>query len=199
VLFDLDLYLLRHGDAGRRMVVAAGEDSGDIPLTIAGREEVAVIARSIKDLNLKFNAIVTSPLKRAVQTAKIIAKVLAMEKGLSIWKELVPEGNRSKLYNKLNQYTRESTILMIGHQPYLTNIMCDMIFQKNRVNQLGQINLKKAGLAKIRVISLTPNISGELRWLLTPRILKSLAKAGSKSKSSPAYKKKKKVSGSNKG
>ena len=199
MLFDLDLYLLRHGDAGRGMVVAAGEDSGDVPLTIAGREEIAVIARSIKDLNLKFNAIVTSPLKRAVQTSKIIAKILAMEKRLSIWNELVPEGNRSKLYNKLNQYTRESTILMIGHQPYLTNIMCDMIFQKNRVNQLGKIDLKKAGLAKIRVISLTPNVSGELRWLLTPRILKSLAKGGSKSKSSAAYKKKERVSGSNKG
>lgn len=93
-----------------------------------------------------------------------------MEKRISIWNELLPEGNRSKLYNKLNQYTRESSILMIGHEPYLSNIMYDMIFQK-RVNQLGRINLKKAGLAKIRVISLTPNISGELRWLLTPRIL----------------------------
>ncbi|MGB6532288.1 MAG: phosphohistidine phosphatase SixA [Candidatus Nitrosopolaris sp.] len=194
----MDLYLLRHGDAGRRISVAAGQDSGDVPLTIAGREEIAVLARSIKDLNLKFDAIITSPLKRAIQTAKIIAKVLTMEKRISIWNELVPEGNRSKLYNRLNQYKRESTILMVGHQPYLTNIIYDMIFQK-RVNQLSQINLKKAGLAKIRVISLTPNISGELRWLLTPRILKSLAKDGSKSKSSAAYKKKEKVSGSNKG
>ncbi|MGC1929333.1 MAG: phosphohistidine phosphatase SixA [Candidatus Nitrosopolaris sp.] len=191
----MDLYLLRHGDAGKRMAVAAGADFGDVPLTIAGREEIAIVARSVKDLNLKFSAIVTSPLKRAVQTAKIIAKALAMEKKISIWNELVPEGNRSKIYNKLNQYTRESTILMIGHQPYLSNIMYDMIFQKNRVNQLGRINLKKAGLAKMRVISLTPNISGELRWLLTPRILKSLAKGRSKSKSFAANKKKEKVSG----
>ena len=56
--------------------------------------------------------------------------------------------------------------------------------------QLGRINLKKAGLAKIRVISLTPNISGELRWLITTRILRSLEKGGSKSKSSAASKKK---------
>jgi phosphohistidine phosphatase len=74
-----------------------------------------------------------------------------MEKRISICNELVPEGNRSKLYDLLNQYTRESTILMVGHQPYLTNIICDMIFQK-RINHIGQINLKKAGLAKIRVI-----------------------------------------------
>jgi hypothetical protein len=53
-------------------------------------------------------------------------------------------------------------------------------------------------LAKIRVISLTPNISGELRWLLTPRILKLLAKVGSKSKSSAASKKKERVGGTDK-
>jgi hypothetical protein len=70
-------------------------------------------------------------------------------------------------------------------------MMYDMIFQKNRVNQLGRISLKKAGLVKIRVISLTPNISGELRWLLTPRILKLLEKGNSKSKSSVAKNKKK--------
>ena len=63
------------------------------------------------------------------------------------------------------------------------------------MNRLGRIDPKKAGLGKIRVISLTPNISGELRWLLTPRILKSLAKGGSKPKSSAANKKKEKVIG----
>ena len=189
--FDLDLYLLRHGDAGKRMAVAAGGNTGDVPLTIVGREEIAIIARSVKALNLRFSAIVTSPLKRAVQTAKIIAKVLAIENRISVWNDLVPEGNRSKLYNKLNQYARDSSVLMIGHEPYLSNIMYDMIFQKNRVNQLGRISLKKAGLAKIRVISLTPNISGELRWLLTPRILKLLEKGSSKSKSSAAKNKKK--------
>jgi phosphohistidine phosphatase len=190
VLHNLDLFLLRHGDAGKIMAATGGRNTGDVPLTTVGREEIAVIARSVKALNVRFSAIVTSPLKRAVQTAKIIAEVLAMEKKISVWNELVPEGNRSKLYNRLNQFPRESTVLMIGHEPYLSNIMYDMIFQKNRVNQLGRINLKKAGLAKIRVISLTPNISGELRWLITPKILKSLEKGGSKSKSSAASKKK---------
>ena len=195
----MDLYLLRHGDAGKRMAVAAGGNTGDLPLTIVGREEIAVIARSVKALNLRFSAIATSPLKRAVQTAKIIAKVLAIEDRISIWNDLVPEGDRSKLYNRLNRYTRESSVLIIGHEPYLSNMMYDMIFQKNRVNQLGRINLKKAGLAKIRVISLTPNISGELRWLLTPRILKLLEKGSSKSKSSGAKnKKKEKVGGTDK-
>ena len=95
MLFDLELYLLRHGDAGRRTAIAAGQDSGDLPLTIAGKEEITVLARSLKHLNLKFDAIISSPLKRAVQTAKLIAKALVMEKSISIWNELVPGGNRS--------------------------------------------------------------------------------------------------------
>ena len=53
--------------------VPAGQDSGDLPLTIAGREEIALVDRSVRMLNLKISAIVASPLKRAVQTAKIIA------------------------------------------------------------------------------------------------------------------------------
>jgi len=40
VLFDLELYLLRHGDAGRRTAIAAGQNSGDLSLTIAGRDEM---------------------------------------------------------------------------------------------------------------------------------------------------------------
>ncbi len=74
------------------MAVAAGGNTCDVPLTIVGREEIAIIARSVKALNLRFSAIVTSPLKRAVQTAKIIAKVLAIENRISVWNDLVPEG-----------------------------------------------------------------------------------------------------------
>ena len=102
----MDLYLLRHGDAGKRTTVVSGRNTDDVPLTTVGREEIAIIAKCVKTLNVRFSAIVSSPLKRAVQTARIIAQVLSMEK-LSVWNELAPEGNRSKLYNKLNQYTRE--------------------------------------------------------------------------------------------
>jgi hypothetical protein len=47
----------------------------------------------------------------------------------------------------------------------------------------ANIVLKKAGLAKIRITSLIPEISGELRWLLTPRLLKRLHNVRSKTPS----------------
>jgi phosphohistidine phosphatase len=45
---------------------------------------------------------------------------------------------------------------------------------KGIVRPERSIVVKRGGLAKIRIISTTPELRGELRWLLTPRILKSL-------------------------
>lgn len=175
--FDLDLFLLRHGDSGKI--------TSDPSLTVSGKQEIVMIARSIKALKLKFDAIITSPLERAIQTANIVAKVLGIHKEknkITVWNELAPEGNRLRLFNKLHQFKMESTILIIGHQPYLSNlayeIMSSGIMRKRAVGdrRATTIILKKGGLAKVRIISLIPSINGELRWLLTPRILKSLVK-----------------------
>jgi phosphohistidine phosphatase len=40
----------------------------------------------------------------------------------------------------------------------------------------GSVVLKKAGLAKIIVTSFQPKAKGELRWLLTPKHLKKVAR-----------------------
>jgi phosphohistidine phosphatase len=180
----LQLYLLRHGDAGKSVggaKIRSVDRSGvDAPLTVSGKQDIELTARSLIVLKLKFTAILTSPLKRALQTAKITAKIMGAEKELSICNELAPEGDRLKLYNRLRSLSQESSVLIIGHEPYLTNLISDMVLQKTKVRPVSSINLKKSGLAKIRVISLSPNARGELRWLLTPRILKSLGDSSSK-------------------
>jgi phosphohistidine phosphatase len=105
--------------------------------------------------------------------------------------ELLPEGDSLELYNRLQHIVSESSVLIVGHEPYLTRIKDDVISKQrrkdrsrgsatNRTSMKGMsiiersIVVKKGGLAKIRIISTTPELRGELRWLLTPRILKSL-------------------------
>jgi phosphohistidine phosphatase len=181
----LDLYLLRHGDAGKGAISGGITDAA---LTQSGKKEIAIIAGSLKALNLRISAILTSPLKRAVQTAKILARVLGIENKISVCGELAPEGNRFELSDRLHRFPQESSILIVGHEPYLTNMIYEVIFQGNKttlatktkirrevgIGAAGGIILKKAGLAKIRLNSTTPHITGELRWLVTPRIMKLL-------------------------
>jgi phosphohistidine phosphatase len=59
----MDLYILRHGEAGKRLSSSSGNKDFARPLTVTGQKEVADIAASLKYLGIKFDLITTSPLK----------------------------------------------------------------------------------------------------------------------------------------
>ena len=40
----------------------------------------------------------------------------------------------------------------------------------------GRIDIKKGGVARIRVTNLTPKLKGELRWLITPKLFRLISK-----------------------
>jgi phosphohistidine phosphatase len=70
-------YFLRHG-----LAVDAGEWSGadfDRPLTPQGHERMTLAAKTIANLGVNVDVMLTSPLVRAVQTATIVAKRLKLQ------------------------------------------------------------------------------------------------------------------------
>ena len=88
------------------------------------------------------------------------------------WDQLKPEGNRLELYRKFAQFKPESAVLVVGHEPYLSNMIAEIVFG----NPSGGIALKKSGIAKVGLVTLQPKARGELKWLLTPKHLKQLAR-----------------------
>jgi phosphohistidine phosphatase len=168
----LDLFILRHGYAEKRLP----DPTKDIQrqLTGSGKKEVVQVAKGLKRLRVKFNYIFSSPLIRAFQTAKIIASEYKLIEQIEQCEELKPNGKKDFLYNKLKKLNVDSAILIVGHEPYLSNMISDIIsnnnYNENRIN----IVLKKAGLSKIKVTSTVPKLKGELSWLLTPKILKQI-------------------------
>jgi phosphohistidine phosphatase len=128
-------------------------------------------ANSVKRLKLAIDKIATSPLARARETSEIVAKVLRKQKGLEVWDELKPEAETADLYRRLSKLKRESSILLVGHEPYLSGMISELISGDKK----SRILLKKGGLAKIAIDSLALKPSGELRWLLTPRQIKRMS------------------------
>jgi phosphohistidine phosphatase len=175
----LDLYILRHGYAGKRLPDPIKDTQRQ--LTGSGKKEVVQVAKSLKRLKVNFNYIFSSPWTRAFQTAKIIAAEYKLIEQIEQYEELKPEGNKDFLYNKLKILKVESTILIVGHEPYLSSMISDIISNNNNImdkNHNGKsinIVLKKAGLSKINITSTFPKLTGELSWLLTPKILKMLS------------------------
>jgi len=163
---------MRHGEAGKRIPVAARDTSR--ALTAAGRQDVEKVGEAMTKLGYRFDVVASSPVKRAKETAGIVNGALKRKNRVEEWPELSPEGNRSDLYRRLTSVKPGSKVLCVGHEPYLTLAMGE-IAGRGDASSSFRISLKKAGLAKLLVTGFNPKISGELRWLLTPKQIRRMA------------------------
>ena len=167
----MELYILRHGEAGQRSSQASDRIR---PLTSAGKVEILEIAKALKIIGLKFDLVVTSPLKRAYDTAMIVSDIFKIGNKVQVWNELAPEGKRTEIYRKISQLREEDAVLIVGHQPLLGEIVNDMI-HKAKPSPCNLL-LKKGGVVRLRLLSKSNIPRGELRWLLSPKILKNIYK-----------------------
>lgn len=166
----MDLYILRHAEAGKRLEIP-GLDR-ERALTAAGREEIERIGKALADSGFQFDVIGTSPLKRAKDSAYAVGKALKQKAVIEEWPELSPEGSREALYRRLAKLKPDSAVLCVGHEPYLTSAISEII---GGGTESARISLKKSGLAKVSVLGFSPRVNGELRWLLTPKQIRKLA------------------------
>ena len=86
------------------------------------------------------------------------------------WDELRPEGGRTELYVRMSKLGHSARLLVVGHEPYLSSMMSDIISHTDEC----RISLRKGGLARLSVTSFVPETEGRLRWLLTPRQIKRM-------------------------
>src|SRR5690242_19105345 len=137
----MEIFILRHAEAGNRL--SARVRDAERSLTAEGREELEEVAKSLSRLKIRPDRIVSSPLKRARETADVVAKVILKREKVEIWDELTPEGNKQAFYAKLSKLKTESTVLRVGHEPYLTQVINEMMGHQGP----PRIILRKCGLA----------------------------------------------------
>ena len=158
----MDLYVLRHGKA--EVFPSAGGKDADRPLTRQGRNEIQHIASWMMRNRCRFTMIATSPLKRAEETAEIVAGVYGLTTSLVVWEELSPGLDFDQLMEQIVSCGDISSLLMIGHEPSLSGCVGRIISDGGT----AEITLRKGGLARIGNFCPDP-VSGTLVWLLSPR------------------------------
>jgi phosphohistidine phosphatase len=161
----MEIFILRHGEAGRSLSVRTRD--AERSLTAEGKEELAEVARALSRLKIRPDHIISSPLKRSRETASVVAKVLKRRDEVDIWDELKPEGSRQELFKRLSKLKHESSVLCVGHEPYLTQMINEVMGHQGS----PRVVLRKCGLARLSIKAFSPRVEGELRWLLTPRLL----------------------------
>jgi phosphohistidine phosphatase len=160
------IYFLRHGVAEDWR---PGITDAERRLTVEGVEEMRVIARAIRALGLRFDAILTSPLARARETAAIVADALQAEDRLREEPLLEPECRYDDLIRVLEGQPAKAHVLLVGHEPDCSTLIADLIGG-------GRVRMKKAALACVEWHGSRPG-DGELRWLLNPEQLRRVREA----------------------
>lgn len=155
-------YFLRHGLAADAQQWKG--DDGDRPLTNEGKRRMEREAKTLAALDLEIEAIVTSPLLRAKQTAAIVAAALGL-RDRAIEDERLGFGFDA---NALAAILREraptaATVLLVGHEPSMSATI-------GALAGAERIVLKKGGLACVDISDESCS-EGELVWLVPPKIL----------------------------
>ena len=161
----MNLFIFRHGLAVEHGSPGYSDDASR-PLTVEGKAKLRDIARAMEKLVLNFDVILSSPYRRALQTAKITAEKLDLEKKLAFSDELAPGGSAKELIHHINQIKpRPENVLLVGHEPYLSELISLLVSGGPGFS----VTLKKAGLAKLSTPALKHGRCASLEWLLTPK------------------------------
>jgi len=156
----MQLYILRHGIAFEHSEWPGSDFTR--PLTVEGMEKTRdVIKALVGKKNLAVDAIWSSPLVRALQTATIAAEVLsqavitvdALSAGASLKGLLKSEVARGELPKRL---------MLVGHEPD-----CGLLTGELAGDPGGSYEFKKAGMASLSG-SLKPG-GMKLEWLVAPK------------------------------
>lgn len=162
------LYVLRHGIAED---APAGGDDGARKLTDRGRDKVRRAAAGLRAAGLKFDAILTSPLARATETAEIVAAAYANTPTPQVMPALATGVAPAEVAAALKPFARHGHVMIVGHEPQLSTLVSLLL-----TGSPGglSLDLKKCGCVAIEIPARTEK--GTMRWMLTPRQLRRLRK-----------------------
>ena len=169
----MKLYLLRHGDAGERDASNYTSDAARA-LTPKGIKRTRQLANALRQMEITFDVIITSPLIRAHQTAEIVARSLDLEKQLRIASQLAPDHPLTDVVALIQMAPpKTQAMLMVGHEPGMSRLISLLC---TGGPHLG-LTLKKGGLCRLQLEEVKSGPCATLEWLLSPRHLGPRRKA----------------------
>jgi len=166
------IYFLRHASAGEHLANPKRDEKR--ALDKVGVEQCGYVGRALNALDVHVDLIISSPLKRAAQTASLVGNELSYEGKLQLEDSLRPSTSFSDFRQMLDKYGKFDSIMCVGHNPNLSE------FLGRAISEAGceaSVELKKGAVAKVE----TGRNSAVLHWCFTPKILRELYAAAAES------------------
>ena len=157
----MEIYILRHGNAAEPH---AGMKDADRALTPEGAKKLQSVLRRARGVDVKPSIIVTSPYRRARETAQVAAQVLPGGPTLVESRSLTPESSPEAVWEAIRAHKSEPQIMIVGHEPLLSLVYAYLL------GSPVQIDVKKGSLGRVDVDRFIAQPRGWLRWLIYPKL-----------------------------
>ena len=158
----MNIYLIRHADAEKS---SPSKKDYERKLTPEGISSIKAAVEGWKNLISSFDYIVSSPLKRAIQTAEIVAKAFHYKEEIATDKRIAG-GNTEDLIEIANSLDGKE-IAFVGHEPDFSKHVSALISSSG-----SYVNFKKGMIAKISFENKARLAKGTLEFLIPARAYK---------------------------
>src|SRR3984957_4639224 len=141
----MNLYILRHASAGLRRPNPLLDIKR--PLDKEGKKHCLQLAHVLNALNIQFDLIVSSPLKRCLQTASLIGTETGYEAQILPSTALAPTASFKDFQKLLHEFHDRENLLVVGHNPNLTSFLGSLLVPTSSPE--AKIRLRKGSLARV--------------------------------------------------
>lgn len=158
------VYFLRHANAGQKRLNPVQDDKR--ALDKEGIEQCRYVGRLLNGLDTHVDMILSSPLKRATQTAAMVGNEIDYEQKIEVTPALHPGSPYENFRHLLRQLSRLEAVMVVGHNPNMSTFLSLLVTAGLSERA---IDMKKGSVARVDMSSKR----SELIWLVTPRLIKS--------------------------
>ena len=166
------LYVLRHGSAGTRRTNPALDARR--PLDKQGKRDCLLLGNTLSSLKVSFDLVVSSPLKRSLQTASLVGTETGYEQPILLSEALAPQADYPLFQKLLADCTTYESVLIVGHSPNLVHFV-GLLMQAVETGHThdrhpASVRMRKGSLARLNL----ERGAATLSWLLDPRVIRTL-------------------------
>jgi phosphohistidine phosphatase len=172
------LTLLRHGKSDWE---TGEENDFDRPLKERGRKDAPMIGKFLAGIALVPDLVVSSPATRARQTAELLAPAMGYSAEIR-WEPSIYAASAGELMSVLRHLPDEAGhVLLVGHNPGFEDLAARLI-GADAYGMAAGLRMPTGGIAHLSLSIDTWNAvqanSGQLIWLVNPRMLKAAMGSG---------------------
>lgn len=171
------IYFLRHASAGQKRANPKQDEKR--PLDKLGIEQSRYMGLLLASIDTQVEAIISSPLKRATQTAALVGNEIGYDGKIHLEAVLRPEADFEAFRALLRKYAKSEAVMVVGHNPSLSEF-CSLLLTAGGDD--GVIDLKKGAVARLEY---SGKKNAVLEWCVTPKMAKTLQSSSDRSKSRP--------------